>query len=82
MWFKHSMSIAQQLIPIYNTTVHKNKTNVALNVVSCLCHNFTRATDHGGGDVTGGPWKVCVLTVWMNVDFKNIYNRDIVQMKI
>ena len=33
MWFKYSMSIAQQLIPIYNTTVHKNKTNVALNVV-------------------------------------------------
>ena len=28
---KHSMSIAQQLIPIYNTTVHKNKSNVALN---------------------------------------------------
>ena len=24
MWFKHSMSIAEQLILIYNTTVHKN----------------------------------------------------------
>ena len=32
MWFKHSMSIAKQLIPIYNTTVHKNKSYVALNV--------------------------------------------------
>ena len=38
MWFKHSTSIAQQLIPIYNTTVHKNKGYVALNVVNCLCH--------------------------------------------
>ena len=32
MWFKHSKSIAQQLIPIYNTTVHKNKNSVAPNV--------------------------------------------------
>ena len=33
MLFKHSMSISQQLIPIYNTTVQKNKTyDVALNV--------------------------------------------------
>ena len=32
MRFKHSMSIAQQLMPIYNTTVHKNKSAVALNV--------------------------------------------------
>ena len=33
MWFKHSMRLAQQLlIPIYNTTVHKNNTNVALNL--------------------------------------------------
>ena len=38
MWFKHSMSIAQQLNPIYNTTVHKNKTNVAL--INCLCHKL------------------------------------------
>ena len=40
MWFKHSMSIAQQLIHIYNTTVHKNKSYVALNVAnwfSILC---------------------------------------------
>ena len=40
MWFKHSMSIAQQLLPIYNTTVYKNKTNVALNVVNCLGHKL------------------------------------------
>ena len=32
MWFKHSMSIAQQLIPIYNTTVHKNKSKVTINL--------------------------------------------------
>ena len=34
MSFKHSKSIAQQLMPIYNTTVHKNKTTVALNVAN------------------------------------------------
>ena len=33
MWFKHSMSIAQQLIRIYNTTVHKDKSNISLNLV-------------------------------------------------
>ena len=33
MWFKHSMSIAQQLIPIYNTTVRKNKSYGAFNPV-------------------------------------------------
>ena len=32
MLFRYSMSITQQLMPIYNITVHKNKTNVALNV--------------------------------------------------
>ena len=32
MWFKHSMSLAQQLMPIYNTTVHKNMTNVAFRI--------------------------------------------------
>ena len=30
MLFRHNMSIAQQLIPIYNTNVHKNKSTVAL----------------------------------------------------
>ena len=34
MWFKHSMSIAQQLMQIYNTTVHKNKSTVALYVAN------------------------------------------------
>ena len=34
MWFNHSMSIAQQLMPIYNTTVHKNKSTAALNVAN------------------------------------------------
>ena len=32
MWFRHSMNIVQQLMPIYNTTVHKNKSFVAFNV--------------------------------------------------
>ena len=45
MLFRHSMSIAQQLMPIYNTTVHKNKVNVALN-----CWVFMKTpTDHKGG---------------------------------
>ena len=35
MLFQHRMSIAQQLIPIYNTNVPKNKINVALNEVYC-----------------------------------------------
>ena len=49
MWFKYSKSIAQQLIHIYNTTVHKRKSDVALNVVNYLCHNFTTPTGHKGG---------------------------------
>ena len=33
MLFKHSMGIAQQLIPVYNTTVQKSKSyDVAVNV--------------------------------------------------
>ena len=33
--YEHSMSIAQQLIPIYKTTMYKNKT-IALNVAKLL----------------------------------------------
>ena len=44
------MSIAQQLMPIYNTTVYKNKVNVALNVVKCL--EFMKTpTGHKGGNI-------------------------------
>ena len=47
MLFRYSMSITQQLMPIYNTTVHKNNSNVALNVdkpVSATRHQHaTRA---------------------------------------
>ena len=35
MWFKHNMSIAQQMILIYNTTIPlciRTKSDVALNV--------------------------------------------------
>jgi len=32
MLFRHSMNIAQQLITIYNITVHENKIYVALSV--------------------------------------------------
>ena len=33
MLLRHSTSIAQQLMPIYNTTMHKIKINVALNLM-------------------------------------------------
>ena len=33
MWFKHSMNIAQQLMPIYNITVHEKKVNVTKPLV-------------------------------------------------
>ena len=33
MLFRHGMSIAQQLMPIYNTSVNKNNINVALNLM-------------------------------------------------
>ena len=45
MWFKHSMSITQQLMPIYNTTAHKNKSTVALNVAN-VCASYS----HKGGN--------------------------------
>ena len=38
MLFQHSLSITQQLIPIYNSTVHKNNSPFALNVVTCWCY--------------------------------------------
>ena len=51
MWFKHSISIAQQLTPIYNTTVYKIRTRVLLPLMwlNCLCHKLKIPTDHKGG---------------------------------
>ena len=50
MWFKYSMSTAHQLMPIYNMTVHKNKSNVALNlmwlIVGGMC--YETPTGHKG----------------------------------
>ena len=41
MWFKHSMSIAQQLIPVFNTTVHKTKrVLLPLMWLNCLCYKL------------------------------------------
>ena len=37
MLFRHSISIAQQLLPIYNTTVHRNKVNVDLKSGGVMC---------------------------------------------
>ena len=45
MLFRYSMTITQQLMPIYDSTMHKNKTTIALNVaktVGAMKHN-TRA---------------------------------------
>ena len=50
MWLKHSMKIAQQLILIYNTTVHMKKDLCCpFNNVVKLCHKLTTPTGHEGG---------------------------------
>ena len=33
--FRHNMSITQQLMPLYNITVHKNKINNVLHMLNC-----------------------------------------------
>ena len=47
--FRHSVSVAQQLIPIHNTTVHKNKSIIAFNVANCWC--FETPACHNGGKI-------------------------------
>ena len=39
MWFKHSMSITQHMMPIYNTTVNKNKRAFKM-CLNTSCHKF------------------------------------------
>ena len=52
MWFKHSMSITQQLIPIYNTT-DRTKSDVALNVAKLFMPKVLKTlTGHKGGGAT------------------------------
>ena len=51
MWFKRSVIITEQLILIYNTTEHKNKSYVALNVVKLLCHKLKTPTGHKGRSI-------------------------------
>ena len=48
MLFEHIMSIPQQLIPIYNTTVHNNKSDVALNVDKLLKTPTPHGQHHNG----------------------------------
>ena len=52
------MSIAQQLMPIYNTTVHKNKIIVALNLmwltVGCLWKHQQATRAEVEGTMTSG----------------------------
>ena len=52
------MSIAQQQIPIYNTTVQKNKSYVALNVANCSCHKLKTPTGHKGGALQVGKYAI------------------------
>ena len=40
MWFKHSMSIEQKLITIYNTTMYKNKSTIALNAANVCAISY------------------------------------------
>ena len=63
MWFKHSKSIAQQLIPIYNTTVHKNE-ELCSPLCDWLCHNLTTPTGHVG------RWTGEVLTIFEPGNFR------------
>ena len=46
MWFKHSIGIAQQLISIYNTTMYKNMSYVALNMVKLFGSKLKTPTGH------------------------------------
>ena len=46
MLFRHSMSITQQLIPIYNTIMYKNKINVALNLMCLTWVSMKTPTGH------------------------------------
>ena len=64
MWFKHSMSIAQQLIPIYNTTVHKNKSTFAFNVDTCWC--YETPTCHKGGTCSSIFTQFIHLVLYIN----------------
>ena len=50
MLFEHSMIIAQQIMPIYITTVHKNKINVALNLMWLTVLCYETPTGHKGGN--------------------------------
>ena len=60
MWFKHSMSIAQQLMSIYNTTEHKNKSTVVANVANIHAISYrhkhaTRAVNYQGKETKYCP---------------------------
>ena len=63
MWLKHTMSIAQQLILIYNTTLHKIKSTVAtvaLNVANVRAIIYNR---HQHATRADFPLWLCE-TVW------------------
>ena len=70
MWFKHSMSIAQQLTLFYKAPKHKNKTNVALKVVNCLCYKLNDTNRPLGRSASGeNP----LNTQSVNIDLKRKY---------
>ena len=58
--FRYSMGIAQQHMAIYNTTVHKNKINVALNLMWLVNYWVFMKTPTGH---KGGSQNVIYLTV-------------------
>jgi len=51
MLFRHSMSIKPQFMPIYNTTMHKNKMNVAALNLMWLAVGFYETSNRPQGGV-------------------------------
>ena len=67
MLFQHSMSITQQLMPIYNITVHKNLSIVALNVAKLLVLLDTNMPQ--GQKFTSDPLEYILKEVVTEVDY-------------
>ena len=66
MWFKHNMSIAQQMILIYNTTIPlciRTKSDVALDVAKLLMP-YVKDTNR--------PQELIILVICFSVFIHNI----------
>ena len=64
MLFRHSLSITQQLILIYNTRVHKKNVNIASNVANYWC--YKTPTCHMGGQLKQKPVSIPIYTFEIN----------------